>query len=248
MKKKKTNSSILILLLVVVITSAYTFCDSLNKMIHTKSISQESVEETKDVEESTAPEYYKVIGSAKIETRAEGASYKYDNVNDKPLAVTSKITSKIFEKEKTEKREPIKVDPAGWGHNEKVVIPSTIGSIKDYKGYFWNRSHLLADSLGGEPTKENLITGTRCQNVGLRNNQGGMAYCENKVRKYLNTHKNSYVYYNVTCKYTSNEIIPRKVIVDMLSEDSSINERVEVYNTANGFKINYNTGEFKKIS
>lgn len=246
MSKRKRSSSILMLIATILIVSAYTIVTHVHD---TKTSSAKTSAHTEEVEAklSNSPEYYKVIGPAKIEAKVTGIGYSYDNVNDKPLGVKAKITSEIFEKEKSEKREPIKVDPAGWGHNKRVVIPSTIGSIKDYKGYFWNRSHLLADSLGGEPTKQNLITGTRCQNVGLRNNQGGMAYCENKARKYLNTHKNSYIYYYVTCKYTNNEVIPRKVIVDMLSEDGSINERVEVLNYAYTYKIDYNTGEFEKI-
>ena len=233
------------LIATLLIISAYTV---VTQVLDTKtSLTKTSVPtEEAEAKLSNSPEYYKVIGPAKIDTKVTGIGYSYDNANDKPLGVKAKITSEIFEKEKAEKR-PIKVDPAGWGHNKRVVIPSTIGSIKDYKGYFWNRSHLLADSLGGEPTKQNLITGTRCQNVGLRNNQGGMAYCENKARKYLNTHKNSYIYYYVTCKYTNNEVIPRKVIVDMLSEDGSINEHVEVLNYAYKYKIDYNTGEFEKI-
>lgn len=241
MSKRKKSSSILMLIVILLIVSAYTVVT----YIHDTKTSAPT--EEVEAKLSNSPEYYKVIGPAKIDAKVTGIVYSYDNANDKPLGVKAKITSEIFEKEKSEKREPIKVDPAGWGHNRRVVIPSTIGSIKDYKGYFWNRSHLLADSLGGEPTKQNLITGTRCQNVGLRNNQGGMAYCENKARKYLNSHKNSYIYYYVTCKYTNNEVIPRKVIVDMLSEDGSINERVEVLNYAYKYKIDYNTGEFEKI-
>ena len=246
MSKRKRSSSILRLILPLIIVSSYTIVkDGFNTKT---SLAKTSVPtEEAEAKLSNSPEYYKVIGPAKIDAKVTGIGYSYDNANDKPLSVKAKITSEIFEKEKSEKREPIKVDPAGWGHNRRVVIPSTIGSIKDYKGYFWNRSHLLADSLGGEPTKQNLITGTRCQNGGLRNNQGGMAYCENKARKYLNTHKNSYIYYYVTCKYTNNEVIPRKVVVDMLSEDGSINERVEVLNYAYKYKINYNTGEFEKI-
>lgn len=247
MKNRKRNStsifSLIIVLLLVVVYQVGS--NAIEKKMETKKTTENHTKvESTSLE--NAPEYYRVLGSAEITSKTDGITYKYDEEKNKPLSVHAKITSEIFEKEKLEKREPIKVDPAGWGHNSKVVIPSTIGSIKDYKGYFWNRSHLLADSLGGEPTKKNLITGTRCQNVGLRNNHGGMAYCENKARKYLSSHKNSYIYYNVDCIYTNDELIPRKVIVNMLSEDKSINERVEVLNCANGFKINYNTGEFTK--
>lgn len=246
MKNRKRNStSIFSLVIVLLLVVVYQVGSSaIEKKMETKKTENHTKVESTSLE--NAPEYYRVLGSAEITSKTDGIAYKYDEEKNKPLSVHAKITSEIFEREKSEKREPIKVDPVGWGHNSKVVIPSTIGSIKDYKGYFWNRSHLLADSLGGEPTKKNLITGTRCQNVGLRNNQGGMAYCENKARKYLSSHKNSYIYYNVDCVYTNDELIPRKVIVNILSEDKSINEKVEVLNCANGFEINYNTGEFTK--
>ncbi|MGN0034353.1 MAG: hypothetical protein ACI364_01310, partial [Coriobacteriales bacterium] len=36
---------------------------------------------------------------------------------------------------------------AGWGHNGRCTIAFADGTV--YNGYFWNRSHLVADSLGG---------------------------------------------------------------------------------------------------
>ena len=72
-------------------------------------------------------------------------------------------------------RQPLDTDPQGWpDSNPKVQVHFPTGV--SYKGYFWNRSHLIADSLGGLPEENNLIAGTRAQNVGDNHAPGGMAY------------------------------------------------------------------------
>ena len=56
-------------------------------------------------------------------------------------------------------------DPSGWQKQEqKAHIAHANG--KAYNGYFWNRSHLIGDALGGDAIRQNVITGTRTQNVG----------------------------------------------------------------------------------
>lgn len=44
-----------------------------------------------------------------------------------------------------------------------------------YVGDFWNRSHLIADSLGGDALRVNAVTGTRTQNVGGRDQKAACA-------------------------------------------------------------------------
>ena len=136
-------------------------------------------------------------------------------------------------------------DPSGWGNNKKVKIKLYTG--KYYNGYLYNRSHLIADSLGGKAIRENLITGTRMQNVGANDGLGGMAYTERKVVNYLYKHHDVSVYYSAKPIYKDKELIPRSVIVDIKSSDKELNERVIVYNAAKGFKINYKTGSAQKI-
>ena len=63
-------------------------------------------------------------------------------------------------------RQDIKVDPVGWGRNKQAPVKY---EEKSYNGWFYNRSHLIADSLGADPDKTNLVTGTRMQNVGWGN-------------------------------------------------------------------------------
>lgn len=107
---------------------------------------------------------------------------------------------------------------------------------------------MVADSLGGDPIKENLVTGTRTQNVGLsKDHTGGMAYAETKARDYLDNPDNAQcpLYYAVTPNYQNSELIPRTVSIDMESCDQSLSEHITVFNTANGWMINYYNGKIQ---
>ena len=131
-------------------------------------------------------------------------------------------------------------DPSGWpSSNPKVSIAAPHG--KTYNGYLWNRSHLIADSLGGQAIRVNAITGTRMQNVGANDGKssGGMAYCEWQARDWLDSHPDGTLYYRATPMYLGEELIPRSVVVDMKSSDGSIDKMVLVYNAAKGFDIDY---------
>lgn len=135
-------------------------------------------------------------------------------------------------------------DPSGWGVQDKVKIPYSNG--KRYKGFFWNRSHLIGDALGGDAIRQNVVTGTRTQNVG-EDAKGGMRYSEIKAQQWLEAHHDGTLYYGATPVYEGNELVPRYVMVGMLSSDGSIDEKVIVFNTANGYEINYEDGTFKAI-
>lgn len=146
---------------------------------------------------------------------------------------------------KDEESQP-KENPSGWGQNAKVSGVK-LPNGKTYRGYFYNRSHMLADSLGGVETKVNLVTGTRMQNVGANNGKGGMAYTETKVRNFVDQNPQCPVKYLATANYNADELVPRTVTVDVLSCDASINEKVLVYNVMPGYTINYNDGSFTKV-
>lgn len=138
-------------------------------------------------------------------------------------------------------------DPSGWpSRNEKVSITNP-ETGQQYNGWFWNRSHLIADSLGGRTTRDNWVTGSRMQNVGFDHNDG-MAYTETKVRDYLDDvdNVNCPVYYAAIPKYVGVEAIPATVDVDVKSCDGAIDEHVVVHNTAPGWLINYNNGDIKE--
>lgn len=196
-----------------------------------------------------APNYYKVRGKAKTTKIAAGKIKlsKWDSLGRTRTAV-AKVTYKMVEQSAGSRYEyDSDVDTiSGWGHQKIVQIKLSNG--RTYRGYAFNRSHLIADSLGGPASKENMITGTRTQNVGnnTSNNPGGMAYTETLARNYLYRHHNGWVYYRVTPVYKGAELVARSVYVDIKSDDGSINKRVEVFNAMNGYTLNYKTGAISK--
>lgn len=211
----------------------------------TKTITKSNKSKTKK-RQSNIGVCYEIIGEADLKIKEKsGIHYGGLDKLGRPTWASAKITKKIIDREKKEKRQDITVDPAGWpAYNQKIKIINSDGSV--YKGYFYNRSHMIADSLGGDAVAENLITGTRSQNVGGTDHNGGMAYLENKIRKYFKDNNKGYVYYTVENFYGKDELLPRYSIVNAKSSDNLINEQVKVLNTANGYKIDYKTADFFK--
>ncbi|MDO4240945.1 MAG: DNA/RNA non-specific endonuclease [Microbacteriaceae bacterium] len=192
------------------------------------------------------PDYYRVTGPAVITDvcPAKGVRYtgKIDALN-RIGPVCGIITKTMVDNARGHRQPWAKnSNPAGWGYNAEVDILQTDG--KYYHGWFWNKSHLLANSLGGDANFLNNVMGTRMQNVGA--GEGGMAYAEGKVREYLRTNPRATVTYLVTPIYRDNELIPREVTVDMLSSDRTINEHVVTLNQVYGFTIDYYNGQFFK--
>lgn len=191
--------------------------------------------------------YNETVGKAKFTYKiADGVKYGKLDKFGRPTYATIRVTPKLYAKEKNEKREPIKVDPCGWlKKNPKVVIKHKDGST--YKGFMYNRSHMIADSLGGDPIYENLVTGTRPQNVGGRGNDGGMAYLETKIRDYFNRGSKGTVDYEVINVYASDkDKLPVYSICNAKSSDKKIDEQVIVYNSAEGYDIDYKTAQVRK--
>lgn len=197
----------------------------------------------------TAPNYYTVRGKAQT-TSIKAGKVKYSKLDSlgRTQAVTAKVTYKMVADSAGWREDmPAEADTiSGWGHNTMVSVSLSNG--RTYNGYAFNRSHLLADSLGGHAIKRNLITGTRMQNVGNNDysNPGGMAYTETLARNYLYSHKDGWVYYRATPVYKGNELVARSVYVDIQSDDGSINMRVEVYNAMRGYTVDYKTGTIAK--
>ena len=191
--------------------------------------------------------YNETVGKAKFTYKiADGVKDGKLDKFGRPTYATIRVTPKLYAKEKKEKREPIKVDPCGWlKKNPKVVIKHKDGST--YKGFMYNRSHMIADSLGGDPIYENLVTGTRPQNVGGRGNDGGMAYLETKIRNYFNRGSKGTVDYEVINVYASDkDKLPVYSICNAKSSDKKIDEQVIVYNSAEGYDIDYKTAQVRK--
>ena len=202
-----------------------------------------------DYDESKFPDMYEVLGKAEIDERKFSTTYSYSHDDlDRTTTAYGLVNYKAVMDSKGWRAdfEP-NSEPSGWykgkeSNNKKVSVKLPTGKI--YNGYFYNRSHLIADSLGGRSYKYNVVTGTRQQNVG-NNGNGGMQYIEKKVVDYVEKTKNN-VYYSVEPYYEGNELVPRYVIVNAKSDDGVINEKVKVFNNASGYEINYSDGSFTK--
>lgn len=201
---------------------------------------------------STAPEYYIIAGQAVQSTldtapKAPGVTYTGVDANGR-VGRASALISKQMRDEGSERKRNDLPDPAGYkGNNQRVEIPAVDGG-KPYKGYFYNRSHMVAKSLGGKDELDNLVTGTRMQNVGMNDssNPGGMAFTETEARNWLDKNPTGTIQYVVTNAYVGSEIVPRSTFVDIRSSDGSIDQHVEVFNAAMGYTIDYSTGKWSK--
>ncbi|WP_143711811.1 DNA/RNA non-specific endonuclease [Cryptobacterium curtum] len=199
-------------------------------------------------DEQTAPDYYTVEGPAQIPDDIPPAG----QVDYSPLDALGRTGSAaatvdwdmIEESAGWRQKFAAGDNPSGWGDNAEVGIDLPDGRV--YHGWFWNRSHLIADSLGGDAVRKNAVTGTRMQNVGANSSTrpGGMAYPETKVRDWLKDHQSETVEYAATPLYVGDELVPRAVSVDMRSSDGSIDEHVIVFNAAKGYSIDYHDGTF----
>ncbi|SEO95500.1 DNA/RNA non-specific endonuclease [Denitrobacterium detoxificans] len=199
-------------------------------------------------DEAASPDYYRVVGPAVCDYAAEEgvATYQGLDSHSRAGAVYTVVTYSMMEAGLARERQDMSdLHPSGWQQNQQVSIQMPDGTT--YNGYFYNRSHLLAKSLGGKEALENLITGTRTQNVGANDQTstpGGMAYAETKARDWLEAHPEGTVYYAATPLYVGDELVARSVVVDIRSSDGSIDEEVEVYNCAKGYVIDYATGAY----
>lgn len=210
---------------------------------------------------SKYPDCYRIVGPAVVDRDVEAGSIQYDGFDS--LGRTQRAVGNITEsmvQESAGWRADFKSDVdtiSGWkGNNHSISV--TLPNGKTYKGYCYNRSHLVGDCLGGyehvynsdgsinqdksKSEKQNLVTGTRMQNVG-QDGKGGMAYCENLVCDYLNAHPDVSVYYSATPVYNGNDFLCRSVFVDIKSNDGGLDEEVEVFNAESGCTIDYATGK-----
>ena len=199
--------------------------------------------------ESDYPDYYRVAGTAVTDVDLEPGEISYEGLDG--LGRTGRVSACVtFDMARAgserERGDMSWIRPSGWGHNREVDIVMPDGDT--YHGALFNRSHLLAKSLGGEEVPENMVTGTRTQNVGdNRGQDGGMAYAEGIARDWLWDHRDGTVYYSATPVYEGDELVCRSVIVDVRSSDGSIDQEIEVFNAVGGFGIDYETGRFWEV-
>lgn len=193
------------------------------------------------------PDYYRIAGSARFVSDLLAGKTAYGDLDAYGRATWAEAVvdyDTMTHGIARERSDMSALAPSGWGSNAEEDFPLANGGT--YHGFFWNRSHLLAKSLGGCDELCNLITGTRMQNVGNNDGSGGMAYCETLCRAWLEEHPEGTLSYRATAAYEGSELVPRSVLVDMRSSDGTIDQRVEVFNAALGFSINYATGTYAK--
>lgn len=192
------------------------------------------------------PDYYRVVGTAVVDVELKPGEVIYEGLDylGRTGRVVGNVTLEMARDGSEREREDISgIHPSGWGHNREVDIEMPGGNT--YHGALFNRSHLLAKSLGGDDADYNLVTGTRTQNVGdNRGQDGGMAYTEGIARDWLYDNPDGTVFYSALPVYEGDELLPRSVIVDVRSSDGTIDQEVEVYNAVLGFDIDYATGKF----
>lgn len=121
-------------------------------------------------------------------------------------------------------------------------------AIKDNNIY--HKSHIIAKELGGQRTYSSLseyyngFIGTVHANVG-RNGKSGMRYIEGVIRKHLCKNENNYIVYECRVIYKRpKDIIPIFIVIIIVSGDYSINKIYFVWNTQNGYIIDYKTGNY----
>lgn len=207
------------------------------------------------------PDCYRIVGKAVVDRDVEAGTIEYDGFDSlgRTQRAVGNITKQMVD-ESAGWRAEFKGDVdtiTGWkGNNHKISV--TLPNGKGYNGYCYNRSHLVGDCLGGyehvynadgtldesasKSEKQNLVTGTRMQNVG-QDGKGGMSYCENLVMDYLKAHPDVTVYYSATPVYDGNDLVCRSVFVDIKSSDGGLDQEVEVFNVESGCTIDYATGK-----
>lgn len=198
-------------------------------------------------DEAESPNYYRVVGPASVGSKPAVGSIVYGELDDlgRATGAVGLLTYDTMQAGRAREREDVSaLEPSGWGHNAEVDIAMPDGTV--YHGLLFNRSHLIAKSLGGNEELRNLICAARTQNVGanLNGSEGGMAYTEGLARSWLEAHPTGSLYFAATPLYQGDELVARSVMVDLLSDDGSLDQRVEVYNAARGFAIDYATGTF----
>lgn len=206
--------------------------------------------------DGTQSNYYKVIGEASFlpecdllegEFHYSGQQNSNGQIGVACATITKKVVQDVSDAKKANdgKRLEKPNDPYVWPKQQNMTQPRTQGEPRN--SHLWERSHLIADSLGGSAKADNMVAGTRFQNVGEKG-YGGMAYGEEKVRQFMNNNaansgaNSCPVRYSAQPLYNGSEGIPRTVEVNILSCDGSINEKVVVTNQSMGIGIDYTTG------
>lgn len=191
---------------------------------------------------------YDKLDSLGRATMATGLINKDTILSQKDLGRPPFSSSLIIAGERTPSRFTDKWEKVSGSksNNQKVNLKMAKSS---YNGWLYNKSHLLAWSLGGDMNDHNLILGTRAQNVGSNYSKdpGGMSYIETKTRDYLYANDKAMVLYTAIPVYEGDELLPRAVYVEAYDIDNPSKFSIGTWtsNQQQGVSINYSTGEAK---
>ena len=166
-------------------------------------------------------------------SRAESNTYLYDGLDNmgrarRVLAVVGPNTLEDASDESVSN-----ITPTGWKQKSYERISGSQSTA------LYNRSHVLARSLGGENAAENIVTGTNYMN------QIGMQENEKIVLDYVRRTGN-HVLYRVTPIYKGSNNVCSGVQMEAYSiEDSGkgVCFNRYCYNVQPGIKINYYSGD-----
>ena len=165
--------------------------------------------------------------------RAKSFTYLYEGTDNKGRAGTVLAVVGPSTLEEVSYKSVSDITPPGWKQK-------SYDWISGYQSAdLYNRSHLLARSMGGANNSENLVTGTNYMN------QIGMKNFEDKILKYIQDTGN-HVLYRVSPKYEGNNLVCSGVQLEAYSiEDSGkgICFNRYCYNVQPGININYLTGD-----
>lgn len=155
----------------------------------------------------------------------------------------TRVSGEYLHAKYTATKDSVEKGGHGGTNNNRIV------QLTGYRGYLYNKSHLVAWSLNGDMQTHNVILGTRAQNVGTNDirNPGGMAYPETLTRNYLQAHQDEAVAYQAIPIYSRSERVPRgvHVIVQSLKDPNGLRLNLWIFNQQAGVKINYKTGQFR---
>ena len=174
--------------------------------------------------------------------RAKSNTYLYSGLDNYGRAGTVMAVVGPNTLEEASDKSISNINPTGWRQNK-------YDGISGYQSAeLFNRSHLLARSMGGANEDYNLVTGTNYMNqyVDKKNEEGGMRYFEEeKILEYVNRTGNR-VLYRVTPRFKGDNLVCSGVQLEAYSLDDSgqgVCFNVYCYNVQPGIKINYATGD-----
>ena len=244
----KNIKKIIIILMSILTLTACSYVGENIKHNISKSVknTENKIQQNFEFNEKESPDFYKIIGKVDESNlpNLKVGEIIYEGLDNlkRTQSVKARLSYENYKEGKQKRKDISEFKPSGWVKNKIVKLKFYDGTI--YNGHFYNRSHLLAHSLGGRDSIENLITGTRPQNVGKNNQKGGMQYIETKVLNWLKENPKGYCYYIITPKYNGHDLVPYIVEVEALSSDKTINEKVIIYNVAPNYEIDYSTGNY----